>query len=165
MNYFLHVLEIVFKFAVRCILNIEWTPYRKNVPVGPWLPGWSSGGISTRSGLIPSLSKVFLTFASFIFLLLISVCLASIWNRYSRDLKNWQLDSNRKEQSRCFCFCVGFYLGQRSGISIHGPPGPDQVAASVNTLREQSEQRTPFFLNNEQHERRTTNSANCVNNE
>ena len=77
-------------------------PLEKTVFVCPWIPGWSSPGISIRSGLIPSLSKDFLTFASAIFVLLISVTLASIRYPYSRDSKNWQVDSNRKEQSKCF---------------------------------------------------------------
>ena len=39
-------------------------PYQKTVAVSPWLPAGSSGGISIRSGLIPSLSKDFIILPS-----------------------------------------------------------------------------------------------------
>ena len=73
MKYFLHVFEILFKFTIWNILKHVSQQDRPQPQQssdrgqGPNLPDWSSSGISSRSGLIPSLSKAFLIFASAIF--------------------------------------------------------------------------------------------------
>ena len=80
MKYFLHIFEIVFKFIIWNILKIINILYCKlrfgrtldakgsqDGPQQPNLPDWSSFGMSSRTGLIPSFSKTFLIFVSAIF--------------------------------------------------------------------------------------------------